>query len=50
MKALLTPALVAIALLTLPSDAHAAPFTPDLFQFDVINVAWDSSGTDTFCS
>ena len=45
MKALLC----AMALMALPSVAHAAPFMPDQFRFDILGVTWDSSGTDTFC-
>ena len=47
LKALLSPA---VLLLTLPSVAHTAPFTPGPFRFDILNIAFDSSGTDTFCS
>jgi hypothetical protein len=47
LKALLCPV---VLLLTLPSVAPAAPFTPGPFRFDILNIAFDSSGTNTFCS
>ena len=36
--------------LALPSVAHAAPFTPDSYRIDILAIAFDSSGADTFCS
>lgn len=49
MKTVAALFLTAVALM-LPSVAHAAPFTPGPYYFDILNIAFDSSGTDTFCS
>jgi hypothetical protein len=45
MKALLC----AVVLLLTPSIAAALPFTPDHFRIDVLNIAFESSGTNQFC-
>lgn len=31
------------------ADAHAAPFTPDLFSLEILNAGWLSTNTDSFC-